>query len=112
MAKVKEPKPIDTQKKGRVALMPENRQAQMIALAYDLVEQRLRDGTATSQETTHFLKLATEEVRLKNRLLEAQTEVAMAKKDDMQSRQHTEEMLEKAIAAFRNYSGQGDPDEY
>lgn len=37
----------------RPALTPEARENQLISLAIDLVEQRLIDGTASSQETTH-----------------------------------------------------------
>lgn len=112
MAKVKVPEPSAPKKRGRPALSPEARQNQMIALAMDLVEQRLLDGTATSQETTHFLKLASDESRLKNKLLEAQAEVAMAKKHELESRERTEKLFEDAIKAFKNYSGQGDPDDY
>ena len=51
-------------RKVRPALNPEARENQLIALAVDLVEQRLLDGTASSQETTHFLKLGS----MKNQL--------------------------------------------
>ena len=51
-------------RKMRPALTPEARENQLISLAVDLVEQRLIDGTASSQETTHFLKLGS----MKNRL--------------------------------------------
>lgn len=46
-------------KKMRPALTPEARENQMISLAVDLAEQQLRDGTASSQVITHFLKLGT-----------------------------------------------------
>ena len=42
----------------RPALTPEARENQMISLAMDLAEKRLRDGSASSQEVTHFLKIA------------------------------------------------------
>ena len=57
MAKAKKADSTKTTRKIRPALTPEARENQMIALAVDLVEQRLLDGTASSQETTHFLKL-------------------------------------------------------
>ena len=112
MAKVISSSTQGTKKKSRTALNPENRQAQLISLAYDLVEQRLRDGTATSQETTHFLKLASEESRLKNELLKAQAEKAQAQKEELNSRQHSDELLERAMIAFKKYSGNGDSNEY
>ena len=41
-------------KKLRPALSPEARENQMIALAVDLAEQQLIDGTASAQVITHF----------------------------------------------------------
>lgn len=111
MAKVK----TNTSKptvKSRPALSPEARESQLISLATDLVEQRLRDGTASSQETTHFLKLASSKARYEIELLKAQAAVAVAKKEKLDSDRRSEEMFAEAIKAFRNYSGQGEPDEY
>jgi regulator of replication initiation timing len=96
---------------SRPALTPEGREQQLIALAYDLVEQRLRDGTASSQETTHFLKLENSKARLELKRLEAETEMIIAKKESLQSQQRSEEMFQEAIAAFKRYSGQSDQDD-
>ena len=46
MAKVKPINNSGTTKKLRPAINPEAREAQLTALAFDLVEQRLLDGTA------------------------------------------------------------------
>ena len=51
-------------KKMRPALSPEARENQMIALAMDLAEQKLRDGTASSQLITEFVKRGSEKSRL------------------------------------------------
>lgn len=101
----------DSKPKMRAALTPEAEERQMIALATNLVKQRLMDGTASSQETTHFLKLATRESQLKNRLLEAQTELADAKKESIRREEHRDELFAEAIAAMKKYSGNGDSDE-
>ena len=111
MAKVKNSNSSTSNKKIRPALSPEARENQLISLAIDLVEQRLLDGTASSQETTHFLKLATSKAKLENKLLEAQTEMAIAKKEALQSQKRSEELFTEAIKAFKNYSGQDDEDE-
>ena len=116
MAKVKAASSSSSSQKMRPALSPEARMNQLTSLAVDLVEQRLRDGTASSQETTTFLKYAanTREMELKNKLLEAQAEMAIAKKEALQAQRRSDEMFEKAIKAFRRYSGQdngGDEDE-
>jgi hypothetical protein len=108
LARVRKSSSIDSGISARPSLTPEAKEKKLIAMAYDLVEQRLRDGTASSQETTHFLKLGTERARLENRLLAAQTEMAVAKKEQLQSMKRTEELFEEAMVAFRQYSGQDD----
>lgn len=96
----------------RPALTPEARENQLISLATDLVEQRLRDGTASSQETTHFLKLATTKSRLEKEILEKQKDLITAKTEALQSAKRIEELYTNALNAMRNYSGQGEPDDY
>lgn len=100
----------DSSVNTRPAMTPEAREKQLIALAYDLVERRMREGTASSQETTHFLKLATSKAKLENQLLEAQTEMAIAKKEAIRSQKRSEEMFEEAMQAFKRYSGQSEYD--
>lgn len=109
MAKVKGEK---LSKKMRPALTPEARENQMISLAMDRAEEQLRDGTASSQVITHFLKLATEKERIEREILERQKELITAKTEALQSAKKIEELYTNAIAAMRNYSGQGDSDEY
>lgn len=111
MAKVK-PSTDTKQRKLRPALTPEARENQLISLATDLVEKRLIEGTASSQETTHFLKLATQEAKLKLKILEKQEELISAKTEAIKSTQRTEELYRDAIIAMRQYGGGGDPDEY
>lgn len=101
-----------TTKKVRPALSPEARENQLISLAVDLVEQRLLDGTASSQETTHFLKLATTKARLEKEILEKQKDLIVAKTEALDSQRRSEELFAEAIKAFKSYSGQGDGDEY
>jgi hypothetical protein len=112
VAKVKTASSTGTKPPLRPAISPEARWNQMTALAMDLVEQRLRDGTASSQETTQFLKHASlkaqaelERIKLENELTVAKTK-AIEKDDEMK------ELCENAIRAMRNYQGVGDRDEY
>lgn len=109
MAKVKGEKPP---KKMRPALTPEARENQMIALAMDRAEEQLRDGTASSQVITHFLKLATEKERIEREILERQKDLITAKTEALQSAKKIEELYTNAITAMRNYSGHGDADDY
>ena len=109
MAKVKS---SSTPQKRRPALTPEARENQLISYAMDLVEQRLLDGTASSQETTHFLKLGSTKAQLELEKTRRENELLTAKTKSLESSKRTEELMEKAIKAFRSYSGNGDPDEY
>ena len=93
-------------KKIRPALTPEARENQMISLAMDLVEQRLLDGTASSQETTHFLKLGSTKARAELEKLRKENELLVAKKKDLESKEQSGTMYEEALKAMRLYSGQ------
>lgn len=113
MAKVKKAGSANTTRKIRPALTPEARENQMIALAVDLVEQRLLDGTASSQETTHFLKLGSMKNRLEMEKLQEENRLLKARTEALQSAKRVEELYSEAIKAMRRYSGQGsDDDEY
>ena len=99
-------------RKMRPALTPEARENQLISLAVDLVEQRLIDGTASSQETTHFLKLGSMKNRLEMEKLEEENKLLKAKTESIQSQKRVEELYLEALNAMRNYAGQGNADEY
>ena len=86
-------------------LTPEARENQLIALAYDLVEQRLRDGTATSQETTHFLKMGSTKERLEKQILEEEKKLKQAKTEAIERDKRIEALYAEAIAAVKRYRG-------
>lgn len=111
MAKRKPMSSQSTPRKRRPALTPEARENQLISLAVDLVEQRLIDGTASSQETTHFLKLASSKAKLENKLLETEIELKSAKKKQIESEERREALFKEAIDAMKCYSGNGDRDD-
>lgn len=92
----------------RPAITPEGRELQMISLAMDLVEQRLRDGTASSQETTHFLKLGSTKNLLEVEKLKQETELMKVKKASLESSARMEKLYSDAMEAMRSYSGHDD----
>lgn len=92
-------------KKMRPALTPEARENQLISLAVDLAEQQLRDGTASSQVITHYLKLGSTKERIEKEILEQQKMLIEAKTQSLQSAQRIEELYTKALDAMRDYSG-------
>lgn len=89
----------------RPALTPEARENQMIALAVDLAEQQLRDGTASSQVITHYLKLASSKEKIEQEKMQLEKELLEAKTKNLQSSQHSEELYAKVLEAFTRYSG-------
>ena len=105
MPKVKKVSQPRETKKMRPAISPEARVNQLISLAYDLVEERLRDGTATSQETTSLIKLGTEKAKLESEKLRRENMLLTAKTDAIESSRKQEELNAKAIKAMSEYSG-------
>lgn len=95
-------------KKIRPALTPEARESQLIFLATELAEQQLRDGTASSQVITHYLKLGSSKERIEKEILEKQKELISAKTESLQSVKKIEELYSNAISAMKRYSGHGD----
>ena len=111
MTKVKSSTQKDTVRKIRPALTPEARENQLIALATDLVEKRLLDGSASSQETTHFLKIGSTKNRLELEKMQEENKLLRAKTESIQSQKNIEELYTQAINAMRNYAGFGGQDE-
>lgn len=98
--------------KSRPALTPEARENQLISLAVDLAEQQLRDGTASSQVITHFLKLGTTRAELEKEKLRIENRKTEAQIKSIESADETKVLLENALKAMRDYTGHGDADEY
>lgn len=111
MAKVKASNTNKSVKRSRPALTPEARENQMIALAMDLAEQQLRDGTASSQLITEFVKRGSTKARIEQEILAEQKELISAKTEAMQSAKRIEELYARAISAMRQYSGNGVEDD-
>lgn len=89
----------------RPALSPEARENQLVSLAVDLAEKQLREGTASSQVITHYLKLGTTKHKAEMEKLERENELLRAKTESLQSAKRMEEIYEDALKAMKNYSG-------
>lgn len=96
------------------ALTLEGRENQLIAATYDLVEKRILDGSASSQETTYFLKAGSSKMRLELEHLREENKLLRAKTETLQAQRSNEELLSKAMQALRGYRGEdeGEDDEY
>lgn len=103
----KKPTTSEQPMKSRQARTPEARENQLISLAVDLAEEQLRNGTASSQVITHFLKLGSTKEKIEKEILEKQKELITAKTENLQSAKRVEELYTNALEAMRKYSGGG-----
>lgn len=95
----------ESNNKIRPALTPEARENQLIYLATDLAEKQLKDGTASSQVITHYLKLGSTKEKIEKEILEKQKDLITAKTEALQSTKRIEELYANAISAMKRYSG-------
>ena len=114
-------KPIERQKESTKAKIIKRRQApgstvesrenQIARLAYDLVEKRIRNGTATSQEVVYFLRMGSSQSQLEKQKLESENKLLEAKTDALESQRKIEELYERAIKSMALYQGRGGVDD-
>jgi superfamily II DNA/RNA helicase len=91
---------------SRPFLTPEAQESYLVSLAYGLVEQRLKNGSASSQETVHFLKLGSAKERYELEKLQEENKLLRAKTESLQGEKRVEELYADAIKAMRKYNGQ------
>lgn len=96
----------ETSQKRRPATTPEARENQLIALAVDLTEKQLREGTASSQVISHYLKLGSSREKLEQERLQKENHLLTVKAEAMESAKRVEELYGKALNAMRSYAGQ------
>ena len=90
------------------ALSEEAKECRLIALATNLAEKQLEEGTASSQVITHYLKLATTRERIEKEILERQKELIEAKTDSLRANQQLAELFSEAINAMKEYSSESE----
>jgi hypothetical protein len=100
-------KPSSTTRHQRPAMTPEARENQLIAMATDLAEQQLRDGTASSQVITHYLKLGSSRNRAEVEKLKNEVRLLKSKSEAIDSAKETDKIYKEALKAMRSYSGLG-----
>lgn len=81
----------------------------MIHLADQLAERQLREGTASSQVITHYLKLGSSRERLEQQKIQSDIELQKAKAEMLAGQQRQEELFAEAIKAMRAYQGGPSP---
>lgn len=96
--------------RGSSAKTSSAREQEMIALAMDLTEQQLRDGTISSQNQNLLVKSGLGRERLERQRLEQENIKLRAQVDQIKAASQSDELLNKVLSALRVYSGQVDPD--
>jgi len=97
--------------KQRKARTREEREHDLINAAMDLAEERIKNGTATSPEIVHFLKLGTTREAMERVKMEAETQLLQAKIEAAASMANIESLYAEAIQAMKRYSGSSDDEE-
>lgn len=87
------------------ATTPEGREDQLVSQAIDLAEQQIREGIASSQVITHFLKLGSTREQLEQQRLEHENELTRVKIEAIESQKRVEELYMEALTAMRTYAG-------
>lgn len=106
---MKEPKTGRQQAPARTV---EGREQQMMALAMDLAEKKLRDGTASNMLICHFLKLATVQAELDKEKTRVDVDWRKAQIKAIEEQKNLEETYNKAIEALKTYQGIKGEDDY
>lgn len=92
---------------------PDARENQLIFLATELAEKQMREGTASAQVISHFLKMGSPRERLERQRLESENQLMELKKEAIASAGRVEELYSKALDAMRGYQGNpAPPEEY
>lgn len=88
------------------ARTPQARENELIALATDLAERQLKDGTASAQVISHYLKLATAREALEREKLFNENRLLQIKAETLESNKRMEAVYEEALNAMKRYSGE------
>lgn len=90
------------------AMTDEAREKQLVALAYEAAEARIRNGTASAQEIVHFLRIGSQREKLERENLALEQELKKAKTEALKAQTSNEELVRNALEAFKLYAGQED----
>lgn len=92
-------------RKSAPAKSAKARENQLISLAADLAEKKLRDGTASSQIICTLLNFASLKHKLEIEKIKSDISLAEAKKKNMENADGIMELYSDALNAFKSYKG-------
>lgn len=90
---------------SRPALTLEASETENIALAINEAKRQLMNHTASSQVIVHYLRLGTVERELELEKMRRENELLEAKTKSIRDSARSSESSERALAAFKRYSG-------
>lgn len=93
------------------AKTPEARESQILAKAWDLIEERILDGTASNALLVQCLRMGSTKERYEKDLITTRIENLQAKTQAIEAEKRVDELYAKALDAMRIYSGQRPFDE-
>lgn len=114
MKKESKTTPSGKSRGSRPPMSPEAHENICIGLAMDLAEEQLRNGTASAQVISHFLRMGSPKERLEREILELEKDLTKAKTDSYHAMQNMDEVYKNAIEAMRSYgatAASGEADE-
>ena len=97
--------PKDVPMKLPPARTRERRTQQLVVLAEDLIEERLRTGKASPTEVTAIIRLGTAQELANVERIKAQTKYLEAQQAKAESETFREEKFQEAMAAMSRYAG-------
>lgn len=83
----------------------QGRENQLVQLAIDEAERQMREGTASSQIISYYLKLGSSREQLEQERIQHENELTRVKIEAIHNEARKEEMFANAIKAMRGYQG-------
>ena len=93
------------------ARSPQERENQLIEAAVDLAEQQLRNGEASAQVITHYLKLGSSREKLEQQRIENEVALLETKREVMEAEKRMGDLIQDALRAMQSYSGNAPEDQ-
>lgn len=102
----RKPTPEPPRRRGRPAMTIEERENQLVVIAMDETERQMREGTASAQQITHFLKIGSTTHQLEKEKLRRENELLLARVEQLETGKNVERLYEEALRSMRSYQGQ------
>ena len=99
-------KPVGTpiERREPPALTVDGRFDQLVSLAVDLAEERLRDKSASNQLISEIIRYGSQKEKLMREKIQRETEMLAAKADALRAHETSVQMIQEAMRAMQEYS--------